>query len=60
MSAGKSVNVSLSAHDIEILVQSLSNCIETCKEHQGNPNAPCKDCDAARSLRTRLQKSAAA
>ncbi len=59
MSPSKSVRLTLSPHELAILVQSLGNCIETCKERAADPSAPCKDCDAARALRDRLQKSAA-
>ncbi len=47
-------DVQLSPRDLRILVQSLENCLATCKVHEKKPDAPCEDCDAARALQTRL------
>lgn len=47
--------VDLEQKDIRILVQSLQNCLETCKVHAKKPDAPCEDCDAARALQGRLK-----
>ena len=47
--------VDLAQKDIRILVQSLQNCLETCKVHAKKPDAPCEDCDAARALQGRLK-----
>ncbi len=49
--------VELSQAEVQILVQSLSNCIDTCKDHGHQGNKTCPDCDAARALRKRLQQS---
>ena len=48
-------NVELSPKEIRILVQSLANCIATCKTHEQKPDAPCEDCDAARALQKKLK-----
>jgi hypothetical protein len=50
------VNVELSPKELRILVQSLQNCLETCKTHQKKPDAPCEDCDAAREVQDKLRK----
>ena len=48
--------VRLSAKEVRMLVQSLGNCLETCKVHAKRPSAKCEDCDAARKLQRKLQK----
>ncbi len=45
----------LEQKDIRILVQSLQNCLETCRTHASKRDAPCEDCDAARALQSRLK-----
>jgi hypothetical protein len=50
-------DVHLSPKEIRILVQSLENCLATCKTHAVKPDAPCEDCDAARALQGKLEKS---
>ena len=50
------MNVELSPKEVRILVQSLQNCLETCKTHQKNPDAPCEDCDTARAVQEKLRK----
>ena len=50
------MNIELSPKDLRIMVQSLENCLSTCKTHQKKPDAPCEDCDAARALQDRLKK----
>jgi hypothetical protein len=52
--------VGLSAKELRIMVQSLGNCLETCRVHAKKPNAPCEDCDAARKLKRKLEKQIAA
>jgi hypothetical protein len=52
-------NVPLSPKELRILVQSLENCLATCKTHAQKPDAPCEDCDAARALQGKLKKLAA-
>ena len=47
--------VDLDPKDIRILVQSLQNCLDTCKTHAHDPSAACEDCDAARALQGRLK-----
>ncbi|MBI5496319.1 MAG: hypothetical protein HY904_14955 [Deltaproteobacteria bacterium] len=56
----KSTQVPLVARELRILVQSLTNCLATCKVHDKKPDSPCEDCDAARTLRTKLQALAGA
>ncbi len=51
--------VQLSSGEVRILVQSLEHCIATCKTHADRPDAPCKDCDAARALKKKLQSQLA-
>jgi len=48
-------DVQLSPKEIRILVQSLENCLATCKTHAKDPRAPCEDCDAARLLQGKLK-----
>jgi hypothetical protein len=55
----KSAKLELSQTELQILVQSLSNCIETCKDHGQSGSHTCPDCDAARALRQRLQQTQA-
>jgi len=52
--------VKLSAREIRMLVQSLGNCIETCKVHAKKASAKCEDCEAARKLQGKLEKQLAA
>ncbi len=47
-------HVDLSQKEVRILVQSLDNCIATCRTHASKPDAPCEDCDAARALKRKL------
>jgi len=48
--------IDLSAKELRILVQSLTNCLATCQVHALKPDAPCEDCDAARALKAKLEK----
>ena len=50
----------LSAKELRIMVQSLGNCLATCQVHAKKPDAPCEDCDAARTLKKKLEKQIAA
>jgi hypothetical protein len=50
------VTIEMTSKDLRIMVQSLENCLATCKTHQKKPDAPCEDCDAARALQDRLRK----
>ena len=52
----RSTHLDLSSKEVRILVQSLGNCIATCKTHAAKPDAPCEDCDAARALKRKLEK----
>ena len=49
-------HLDLEQKDLRILVQSLENCLKTCQVRANKPDAPCEDCDAARSLKTKLEK----
>ncbi len=49
-------DVALSPKELRMLVQSLGNCLATCKTHAQKPDAPCEDCDAARRLLAKLEK----
>lgn len=48
--------VKLSSKEIRMLVQSLGNCLETCKVHAKKASAKCEDCDAAKKLQGKLKK----
>ncbi len=52
------MTIELSRDEVKILLQSLSNCIDTCKTHAEKPSAKCPDCDAARAVKAKLQKQA--
>jgi len=60
MAAEAAKLIELSAKELRILVQSLSNCIATCQVHAEKPDAPCEDCDAARALKAKLEKQSVA
>jgi hypothetical protein len=49
-------DLKLTRKDIRILLQSLDNCLTTCKTHAKNADAPCEDCDSARKLQKKLKK----
>ncbi len=55
MSPSATTHLDLSQKEVRILVQSLGNCIATCRTHEKNPDAPCEDCDAARDLKKKLE-----
>lgn len=46
----------LTAKELRILVQSLTNCLKTCEVHAKQPAAACEDCDAARALKQKLEQ----
>lgn len=56
----KTSHLDLSPKEVRILVQSLTNCIATCQVHAQKPDAPCEDCDEARRLKGKLEKTLAA
>jgi hypothetical protein len=56
MSANNAIDVGFSAKELRIMVQSLGNCLATCQVHARKPDAPCEDCEAARKLKTKLEK----
>jgi hypothetical protein len=46
------MKVELSEKDLRLLVQSLTHCLETCK-NEGKAE-PCEDCTAATALKEKL------
>lgn len=54
--SAKTVHLDLDPKDVRILVQSLENCLGTCEAKAKKPDAPCEDCDAARTLQGKLKK----
>jgi hypothetical protein len=50
--------VKLSRKELRMMVRSLSNCIDTCKNH--GKKVACEDCEAARKLQRRLERRLAA
>ena len=50
------MTVELTKGEVEILLQSLANCIATCKTHAAKPSAKCPDCDSAKAVRAKLAK----
>jgi hypothetical protein len=54
------MTVELTKSEVKILLQSLSNCLATCKTHAAKPSAKCPDCDAAKAVKTKLEKQAKA
>lgn len=52
----KAFQLRLSPKEGRILMQSLANCIATCRTHVEKPDAPCEDCEEARRLLGRLEK----
>ncbi|HEY6003194.1 MAG TPA: hypothetical protein VIV57_09980 [Anaeromyxobacter sp.] len=49
------MHLDLSPLEVRILVQSLDNCLATCRTHLAKPDAPCEDCEAARALKSKLE-----
>ena len=54
------MTVELSRDEMKILLQSLANCLATCKTHAAKPSAKCPDCDAAKTVKAKLEKQAKA
>ncbi len=46
------MKLELSDKELNLLVQSLTNCLATCK-NQGKAE-PCEDCDAATALKNKI------
>jgi len=55
----KKLTVELTPVELQLLLQSLNHCLATCKNKSAK-GGPCADCDAAKALKRRLEKSAAA
>ena len=53
----KTLHLDLEQKDVRILVQSLENCLKTCETKQQKPDAPCEDCEAARTLQKKLKRA---
>jgi hypothetical protein len=56
--AAAAAGVKLSKKELRMMVQSLSNCIDTCKNH--GRKVACEDCDAAKKLQRKLERRLAA
>ena len=56
--AAAAEGVKLSRKELRMMVQSLSNCIDTCKNH--GKKVACEDCDAAKKLQRKLELRLAA
>lgn len=54
------MTLELSRGEVQILLQSLSNCIATCKTHAARASAKCPDCDSARAVQAKLRKAGTA
>ncbi len=52
------MNVELTRTEVNILLQSLANCIATCQTHAARPRAKCPDCDSAKAVRAKLARQA--
>jgi hypothetical protein len=48
------IHFEIDEKDLRILVQSLENCLTSCKATAEKPDEPCEDCQAARALKDRL------
>lgn len=47
------IKVELTADEINILFQSIKNCLNTC--HEGGPSSSCPDCQKLESVMLKLQ-----
>ena len=47
--------LNLTRRDLQLLVQSLDHCLQTCQSKAHDPKSGCEDCDAARELNQRLK-----
>jgi hypothetical protein len=54
----KKLTVDLTSVELQLLLQSLTHCLATCKNKSAK-GGTCADCDAAKALKTRLEKVAA-
>ncbi len=55
------MTLEMTKRELQMLVQSLANCIATCKTHSGKKAEPaCAECDAARKLQRKLERRLAA
>ncbi len=60
MNAKAMTGTDFSTKELRIMVQSLTNCLATCQVHAKKPDAPCEDCDAAKSLKKKIEQQLAA
>ena len=51
------MKVDLARHDLQLLVQSLEHCLDTCQSRGVGQKAVCDDCDEAKKLKVRLKKA---
>jgi len=47
------VNVSLTADEVNVILQSIKNCLNSCKE--GGPTTGCPDCQKLEAVMVKLQ-----
>jgi hypothetical protein len=50
------IQLSLEAKDVRLLLQSLDHCLATCTQKPASTKSTCEDCERARALRERLAK----
>lgn len=51
------MTLEMTKRELQMLVQSLANCIATCKTHGRKKAEPaCADCDAARKLQRKIER----
>lgn len=51
------MDMKLTKHDLQLLVQSLDHCLATCKSKAHDKKTACADCDSAKDLNKRLKKA---
>ncbi len=49
--------LNLSKSEISLLIQSLDHCLATCQDQKTGKGGLCRDCEAAKALRTKLSDS---
>lgn len=51
------MDMKLTKHDLQLLVQSLDHCLATCKSKAHDKKTACADCESAKDLNKRLKKA---
>lgn len=51
------LDVTLTKHDLQLLVQSLDHCLATCTSKEHDKKSGCADCGSAKDLNERLKKA---